>query len=305
MKYHETLMPAFIRFAIEHKESGDIDPVYPVLYHVQRMRAMTREQAIWHTLLYLTWYHLGSAELVICVNRDAVLFPSLRALPTGVERRGFRGMGGAERAAEFLNWMIQNRKPFSQWLEEVTAPGGMAGWEALYRDVQTFPHCGSWAAFKWCDLSRNVLGCSITSPDIGLGGGGKCAGPVPGLSLLTGRPWGECAKSRALQEEFYNYCLRCEVPWEGWEEMETALCDFNSLVHGRYYVGHDIDKQMEDLSACPRVYWEARRFAFPRSYLGEVMGWSGVRNKLKGTLRGVKVEHNVPPSACPMEGGIA
>lgn len=289
MTWNEELFPWFVQFAVEHKESGDIDPVYPVLYHVQRLRGETCETAIWHTLLYLTWYHLGSAELVLQMYPFPTRISSLGALPTGIERRGMRGAAGGEKAVQFLNWIIANRSPLSQWLEEVTYPKGMPGWVALYHDVHSFPHCGSWAAYKWCDLARNVLGCDITAPDIGLGGGGKNAGPVPGLARLTGRPWAECASSLGLQDRFFNSCLTAGIPWEGREEMETALCDFNSVLHNRYYVGHDIDKQMDDVRACPKIYWDARQEAFPRAYLGELQGWCGVKKELKGMIRGQRL----------------
>jgi hypothetical protein len=300
----------FTRFAIEHKESGDIDPVYPVLQYVVKSRydITTGERAIWHTLLYLTWYHLGSAETVLQrfpeVGRMEE-WPFHTALPTGVERRGFRGTAGCVKALEMVNWMVENRTPLNQWLGDVTREGGENGWMALYQDMLTTPHNGTWAAFKWCDLVKNVLCYPITSPDIGVGGKGENAGPVPGLVTLTGRSWDECAYDYNLQHDFYAYCIHNQIPWDGLEEMETALCDFNSVAHQRYYVGHDIDKQQSDIMGCPRIYWEARKHVFPRSYLGELNGWDGVRKQLKGTIRGRKLELGQPLAACPVAGGVA
>lgn len=297
MTWNSEALPRFIKFAIQHKESGDIDPVYPVLRHVQRMREASRLEAIWHTLLYLAWYHLGSAEAMLLrfplpmqIEPGRWTGPSLEPLPTGVERRGFRGHEGFYKAIQMLNWFVETRSPLPQWLDEVTSMKGTMGWTALYQDILQAPHCGSWAAFKWCDLARNVLGCNITSPDIGLGGGGKNAGPVPGLELLTRQSWYECSVNQDLQIHFYLSCRALQVPWEGLEEMETALCDFNSVVHGRYYVGHDIDKQMEDIADLGKAYWDARLESFPRAYLGELQGWTGVRKELKGTIHGERVK---------------
>jgi len=288
------LWPWFKLFAELHKISGDIDPVYPVLRKVHELRNNSQEQSIWHALLYVTWYNLGSAEKVLqrwplpspVVMEEAGLIGHISwgGLKTGVERRGFRGKDN-EKPFQMINGLLasvwKNYRTLEEWLTETTKPGGRLGWQRLYIDFQGYPGNGTWAAYKWCDLTKNVLGYKITSPDIGLGGGGRNAGPVPGLSLMSGEPWERCARDEEFQEQFYREAREDGLPWDGLEEMETCLCDFNSTYKGTYYLGHDIDKQMEDIRDCPKEYWEARRLSFHPEYLGEIQGWDGVRKDRK------------------------
>jgi hypothetical protein len=272
------LFEDFKTFSLHQLHSRDIDPVYPVLKTVHQLRGLSRGDAAWHTLLYMTWYNLGSGETVWKSYPQQCKIDAEFILKTGVERRGIRG---SNKGVEQLNWMYQNIGDLLEWVERHVALGGMVGWKSMYNAVQQIPGNGSWAAFKWCDLCKNVLGYDITSPDIGLGGGGKVVGPVPGLSRLTGRAPEICAVDFHLQKIFYLYCSQKCIPFDGLEELETSLCDFNSMVKGGYYVGHDIDKQMEDIAGLPNIYWDARRECFPREYLGELRGWVGVRKERK------------------------
>jgi len=74
------------------------------------------------------------------------------------------------------------------------------------------------------------------------------------------------------------------VPFQGLDQLETSLCDFNSLVKGRYYIGHEMDLMMEGLEP-QSIFWEARAKALAHNYLGEFKGWHGVRPELKTIYR--------------------
>jgi len=278
----------FKAFAVEHKRSGDIDPVYPVLREVHKIRDYSFEEATWHTLLYITWYHLGSCETVMKRYPKRSNIPRQPGpLRTGIERRGFRGN---ERGVAMINALLDNlaSRSFTDWLMsccEITETTGQhyakERWKRLARDFVSVRGNGVWAGYKWCDLVKNVLAFPITAPDIGFGGMGRMAGPVPGLVRLTGQDWKRCALDVDLQERFYEFCLCEGIPWDGLEEMETALCDFNTYRKGHYYVGHDIDLMMEQIAGIPgeNDYWNARSRIFPKEYLGEEGGWFGLRKE--------------------------
>jgi hypothetical protein len=272
----------FKTFCLPYLSSHDNDPVYPVLKAVFDNRQLNILDRIWHTFLYLTWYNLGSAEKAFQLFPVAQIINSLEVWPTGTERRGFRGERGTLIAQQMINRVVSANwikgfldvfnKPFSTPEQR---------WTYMYWMIQKIPYCGTWAAYKWCDLCKNVLGAIMSAPDIGMGGKGKNAGPVPGMVQLTGENWVICAENIQLQRQFYNRCLQQGIPFQGMEEMETALCDFNSLTHGFYYVGHDIDVQQEHLQGLPQVYWDARKAVFPHNFLGELNGWTGCRKELK------------------------
>ena len=288
---NEQALSAFCRFARAHVESGDIDPSYPLLKRVYAQLGLSRESALWHTLLYVTYYHLGSANLAFQSKPEP---PFTRLLPdeifpTGTERRSFRGRAGAEKARAHLRAVLDhaftNGGSLEKWVEFVIHPGDKGGWAAVRESFQQFPHGGNWSSYKWADLLKHVHGYPITADDIGVGGGSETAGPVPGMVRVTGEDWKRCATDVALQQELHDECVLRGVPFNGLDQLETALCDFNSLCKGHYYVGHDIDDGMEKLKDPPAIWWETRALCFKPQYLGEVGGWFGVRKELRTAYR--------------------
>jgi hypothetical protein len=209
---------------------------------------------------------------------DPVKFASL---PTGVERRGFRGVVGNVQARAFAANVLQRAKgDLKGWVGSFGS--GEVGWRTARKELEAVSGAGPWASFKWADLLKNVHGLPFDAPDIGVGGGSEKAGPVPGLVALSGKPWKECATDIALQRAVLEKGRKQGVPFGGLDQLETALCDFNSLLKGTYYVGHDIDLQMTALDGSGPGLWEARA-VFPAAYRGEraKQPWSGVRVELK------------------------
>jgi hypothetical protein len=271
----------FVRFAKLHVTSGDIDPTYPVLKAVYEARGYTEEQRLWFTLLYLTWYRLDSAEAAFeKVPAPNVNFPDLR-LPTGTERRGFRGNA---RAGEFVSRFVEVAKSWhgglAPLIRSVVSNGGEAGWARVRKMVQGFRDGGPWSSYKFADLLAHVHGYPITADNIGVGGASATAGPIPGMVRVTGVDWKRCALDVGLQKTLLRRCLDAGVPFSGLDQMETSLCDFNSLCKGRYYVGHDIDDQQERFKGMAADWWQARQSIFDHRYLGEFGGWDGVRKPL-------------------------
>lgn len=294
--YERPLFSDFCVFATRHIESGDIDPAYPVLKEVYRSRGYTVEQALWYTFLYVTWYNVGSAE--IAFNRypkppkkgvlEPITLPPKKDtdkpvfLPTGTERRSFRGN---DLAREHLNLVIataQEHGSFENWVHKLTATTGQAGWDLVRTEFQKLKYAGPWASYKLADLLAHVHDYPITASDLGIGGASETAGPIPGMVRLTGYDWKRCATDIDLQKDILRTARDRGVPLSGLDQLETVFCDFNSLCKGAYYVGHDIDVQQGNLAKSATDFWEARKRVFDHSYLGELNGWSGVRGYKKG-----------------------
>jgi hypothetical protein len=280
---NERLWDDFCLFARAQVLSGDIDPMYPVLKRFYAAEKADTEAQLWRTLLYLTWYHVGSAEKVWKVHPrpseiDHVRFASL---PTGVERRGFRGVVGNVQARGFVRCVLRRAEGnLPAWVASFGS--GEAGWRSARRELEGVAGAGPWASFKWADLLKNVHGLPLVAPDIGVGGKSETAGPIPGLVALTGQSWKVVAVDVDLQRRVMEEAIKRGVPLGGLDQLETCLCDFNSLIKGGYYVGHDIDLQMTQLDGSGPGLWEARA-AFPAAYRGEraVEPWTGVRKELK------------------------
>ena len=282
---NEKLFKDFCIFSQKQLDSWDIDPMYPVLLELYKAKGLDENKALWWTFLYVAWYHIGSAE------RSWAIWPeptriSLSDIPeaqqksfsTGTERRLFRG-----RFKDFIthvnSFMSITNGDIVGWLNASIGRGGEEGWSSLRSEFEVVKFNGPWASYKWADLMKHVHSCQITANDIGVGGGSATAGPVPGMVKLTGRAWQECARDISLQKALLHISKQAGVAFDGLDQLETALCDFNSLHKGKYYSGHDIDHQMDQLSHSSASLWEARSRAIPSQYRGEVHGWFGVRKE--------------------------
>jgi hypothetical protein len=287
------LFADFCRFSRAQLISGDIDPSYPVLARVYDAEGATTNDRLWRTLLYVGWYSLASAEAVRAIYPSpAPVDPArLPILSTGIERRGFRGDGGRARAASFLNGALartpQGGGDLVAWvLGRVANRSPEEGWKAVREELELTPGAGPWASYKWADLLKNVHGIPIDAPDIG-SKLGETAGPIPGMVKLTGLPWQEVAGTPSLQRALLAEARAAGVPFGGLDQLETSLCDFNSLCRGNYYLGKDLDEQQATLArdGLGGVWWAARAASFPAHYRGEVMGWTGVRSSLNTAYR--------------------
>jgi hypothetical protein len=278
----------FCRFSRGQVESGDLDPTYPVLARVYQH--LPESDRLWRTLLYLAWYSLGSAAKVGLVYPvpEPIDPARLPVLPTGIERRGVRGDAGRAKAAAFLNGVLEavGTATLDGWVSGLARGGSPEeGWVKVRTALEAVPNAGPWASYKWADLLKSVHGLPITAPDIG-SKLGETAGPIPGMVRLTGMTWQECCDPQR-QHDLLKRAQDGGAGLNALDQLETALCDYNSLCRGNYYLGKDIDEQQETLvrDNLGPVWWAARAASFPARYRGEAMGWSGVRPVLKSVYR--------------------
>lgn len=277
------LFEKFCVFAKAQVVSGDLDPTYPVLHRLYANSNLPAEIRLWRTLLYVTWYNLHSAETVWKAYPEPGRLPDDLRLPTGTERRAFRGNALAafhvNSVLEMVNALYKGK--LENWMAAAIQPYGKMGWQSVRASFKALPYGGSWSSYKWADMMKSVHGYPITANDIGVGGGGETAGPVPGMVQLTGEPWQKVAHDVELQQFVHDAAVDHGVPFNGLDQLETSCCDFNSLTKGSYYVGHDIDTQQAHVAHCSMELQKARLASFPQQYLGEHGGWFGVRKELK------------------------
>lgn len=299
------LFPDFCEWSRYHLWSWDIDPIYPWFEAVLDAQGLTERERLWRLYLYVAFYHVGSA--IMLWRHDGYDQPEVipvedLALPTGTERRCFRGQ--PEPAHKNIEAAVESGlfEP-SLW----NSLEGEDGWDTAREQFEAVPWNGPWASYKWADLLAHVQGYPITASDLGVGGGSKTAGPIPGMVKLTGEDWKRCANDTALQHSLLEECHREGVPFTGLDQLETCLCDFNSALEGHYYVGHDIDLYGAQLDYAPALWWEARQEVFPDIFLGERHGWSGTRDELQrlyaeeGQIAWWEDERFAPEATGPVE----
>lgn len=270
------------QFTINQVESGDIDPVYPVLSAIVDATGSDREQALWLTIHYLTFYNLSSGvETWLAADRGPAEAPP-RPLPCATERRGNRVP--ANLSTNMRSWCVAARK--SGGLDAYLF-GGLpadpgAAWVAFRRRVEAIDGNGRWASYKLAEIMTTVLGARLRILDMGHA---QSTGPRKGLRhIWAGAPDGNSAETVAALDDYSSRLTRRLAKATGLdlgvEHVETMLCDFNALVHGDYYTGRDIDVMLEATTQAPEtvrnLVLSARSAALPHAYLGELHDWAGV-----------------------------
>ena len=264
------------RFADLHVSSGDIDPAYPVLRIL--LSDQPTEEKLMKVLSYVAFYDLSSAVTWWGDMAEA------EDLPCATERRGLRG-GVIVRHLESLKQLRERHGSWESWLKQgwKSTDNPRARWNLTFSNLQQAWQNGRWAAYKTCEILATVLGWPITAPDAGHA---WSSGPRKGLAFVYGpqlgnSPWVVELLDRQTEQ------LRLEIavhdgPFLPVEQLETVLCDFYSMTQSRYYIGHDIDQQLEQLMRPSTPSWvaaqllQARQAYFRPAWLGEYNDWSGV-----------------------------
>lgn len=270
---NQKLFDDFIVFSKKQLESGDIDPMYPVLESVFNQRKYDEEQKLWYLFLYTTFYHVGSAEIIferfpkLCfINKKDV-----EPMPTGIERRGFRGNTNWVDTIDDLSYSYSSMVDFISPIHR----NGMPGWKGMRVQFETLRNNGPWSSYKFADLLAHVMHYDIEADDLGnnpavLG----CAETLTGIGRKT------IERTVSFQNELFQKSLDAGIKFSGLDQLETCLCDFHSVLNGHYYVGHDIDMNMKQIPD-KMEFWKAREESFESKYLGEKNAWSGERRELK------------------------
>ncbi|KKK87689.1 hypothetical protein LCGC14_2750710, partial [marine sediment metagenome] len=98
-----------------------------------------------------------------------------------------------------------------------------------------------------------------------------------------------CANDSQLHRDLLQMTIDLGAPMNGLDVLESTLCDYQSLINGRYYCGHDIDRDLKQLmlhdNNLSEILWKARKKIFDKRLLGEIGGWAVPRSRLKSVYR--------------------
>lgn len=268
---------------------GDIDPVYPVLRNVAETWGLDEEARAWLVFSHVVWYHTGStfagfrrASSPTELPRDGegLWRSGLLELPCETERRGHRPK------QPLINHLLGLRAAMPDgawtWAQEAisAASSPTEGWVQLNDALVGLVGNGRWAAYKTAEMLQKVCDLPVAAADAGHK---HSSGPRKGLALLHPNIPAFNDPLSIVELDLMTEELALELDEPDIAQVETSLCDFNSLAKGRYYLGHDIDSMQHALlsvSGSPIEAWEAREAVFDQKYLGEFGGWQGVRKDL-------------------------
>lgn len=276
-------LDGFTRFARGMHAARDIDPLYPVLAHLFAVVDEPGEapddadKQVWAVLVYVAFYNLPSALTYLDETswQPGALLPAAtaRSLPTGIERRGLRG-GVVIHHLEDLSRKAYAAGGFASWLAPtMSIPPPLRWYEARQR-LERVAFNGRWASYKTAEVLQKALRWPLEPPDMGMDG---ATGPLAGLRTLFPEPrtspgggYSRVDVAEAQGRALLDHLQRAGVPVDI-AEVETLLCDWHSLVEGRYYVGHDTALLWQNALAAPasiaRRVHDAMGHSFPDAAL--------------------------------------
>lgn len=286
----DKLRSDYLRWHPAQVASGDIDPMYPVLRGLADRWGLDAEQRAWLVVCHVIWYHPGSTLAGFKLAPSAADLPDdaeglaelgLLDLPCETERRGHRPK------QPLINHLLDLRRRFADegvwnWAQRVVsgADSPTDAWLVLNDALMSIVGNGRWASYKTAEMLQKVCDLPIVAADAGHR---YSSGPRKGLELLvpncpTGQTESEIDTLDTITGVWADALGEPDIA-----QVETSLCDFNSLVRGRYYLGHDIDAMLGAwrhplvTDSIPLEAWETRGEVFEERFLGEYGGWTGVR----------------------------
>jgi hypothetical protein len=281
VKSNSDIFNDFVKYSKLSLAIWDNDPSYPILKKYYELSGMTEKQKHWHVLLYLTFYRLTSAEAVFEYYPNQEVVTLKQWYPTDYTRRGLRG--DKRKQEKFINQFAGFE--LDKLVRKLTADKGKLGWFVFEKILQkNFWYVGTWTTYKWADLLQYVFDFDIKAPDLSNGGGKTTTGPVAGLMKLFDIPKQECDEELGIW--VYNEMIKRGVEVRDNNTLETLLCDFKAMCAGKYYVGHDIDSFLNEITlmeneGVKKIYMEARKQTLNEKFLGEYNGWEGIRPELR------------------------
>jgi hypothetical protein len=281
-----SLFEDYARFHEIQIGNRDVDPVYPVLKEVGDILGWSPEERVRSVFLHVAYYDLGSTLAAVDRRRGAFLrafTEPVQGLSCGTERRRHRMGDNLRVHLAHLHRIAEKFNGLSTWIECLCDEDPIVNWKRVTEDLMQVNGNGRWAVFKTCEMLAEVCGLPLAAPDMGHA---NSSGPRRGLELLypEARMIGN---GRRVIEELNALSGRLvdELQWRGLdarlETAETTLCDFHSLVGGKYYAGLDIDVMQQQLAKAPMsremrlTALAARMRTLPEAYLGEMDGWEG------------------------------
>lgn len=243
------LLEDFATFARVHTETGDVDPAYPVLREL--LAGLDEETAVARIVVYVACYNLPQAALTwdkIDTHRDLAHVQARMVCAT--ERRGLRGADAMRRHLDSFAAYGDHFDGLVPFLRSGFTGNTREDWRTLQANLGLVWGNGRWAAYKTGEILKTVLDWPVTPTDAGHA---WSTGPRLGLALLypEARGLGNSPDDVLALDAMTDRLVR--LTGHPVEQVETHLCDFHALVEGRYYLGHDIDQQGEQIATAAAV----------------------------------------------------
>lgn len=256
---------------------------------------LTDEQDVWLSYLYGLTY---STTTTILIFRH---FPTLADIPSKKELKQFwdenkprmyfnRDRRYIKNNDQFVDAIAGLRKFEGKKLSKIIA---LPDEELYQRIVKNWPYFGRHAAFLFFDAYSKIFykgECSLSS----ISNWNEARTIAEGLALATYDDlmyqrvrdkkitFEDVEKLNALVKRLEQDC------GANFTDIESTICAYSKLFKGTRYLGYYIDRFQEELIQAQKngypekdmyVLFALRARVTPNAYLGEYMGWSGIRKE--------------------------
>jgi len=293
---NKELFRIFIRFSQRQYDALDYDPFHPIFKYVSDNAS--KEGGLWASTLFMAFYNDGSAYLAFKNHKPLQdMKPDFSKLPIGLQRRNLRG-GLIDKYFYMFNRQVKRYGSIFKFLTHNFTGDKRKDWYLLQETLNSVWGNGRWSSFTLGEMYQKVNGLPVLPCNLM---NENSSGPRAGLELLMGKAVSK-QKDKMLQElndkadvlfKRAKKKIKTNIPYlrkghYDYAMMESQLCDTQSLLKGRYYIGRDIDRSQEliidsykvakqlDLKADTiNELWNIRSEVFPHEMLGELNDWVG------------------------------
>lgn len=295
-KLNKKLFESFVYFSQRQYDCLDYDPFHPIFREASSK--LDIEQALWLTTLFMAYYNDGSAWLAFH-NSDPWknLSSKVSKLPIGIQRRNLYG-GRLSIYFKRLNKQVKEAGSAYNLVTRDFVGDEKKDWGQIQINLKEVWGNGRWSVFTLAEMYQKVnsipvLPCNLMNDN--------SSGPARGLQILLGQSTQEVKRERIEELDrkadflfsLMKKRIKTKIPYlkkghYDYAMMESQLCDFQSLLKGRYYIGRDIDRGQELIHKATEVgsslgmdtkvvkkLWTIRAKVFKKAYLGEKQGWDG------------------------------
>lgn len=255
------------KFGRQLIETGDLDPVYILLYKAELPSAR-----LYRLLLaYWLYYHLGVACHLSKRSGKAFYREALRLAkpgsktPRGTERRHFRG----EAALKCIKWFEKKYPKPEDAVAHLIRQGKNTTLSLSLQLTNRWPLFGPWIGFKVADMLSVLELSNIQFPIENLI---MYSEPVKGAEMYAKRMskkkgWGLMpVESVVYRLQAHFQMFKAPPAYNrrvGVQEVETILCKWKSHRNGHYPVGKDTKEIKEGLKGWGKLAEKLRGIKIP------------------------------------------
>ena len=300
----------FAEFVKAVQDAGGTTPHMLMTVESARRQKHTYEK-LWWAGCYAFVYNYASAEVLYNHWRPGEWTGDALSKWIGENWKGikFRKERKAARSVARLTTCMQTyydfmeRVPDRDWFRSKNGYSGGERYNAAFEDIcNNVKYMGRYIAIRWLEVVRRVFDIDMEMPDLRSRDGDH---PRKALALmypehLTALMGGNSDAEIAETDEVVEICKEDLRKLYGvktdYYTMQSLLCEYKQSCLGRrQYPGKSVDSELSYFEKVCTDWWgdafreqtimyDVRRTIFPSYMLGEVQGWSGVREELGNVL---------------------